>query len=104
VMGGWLDWVILWVFSNLGDSMVLNAKMNHINVTDCKGLKKCYNTIFTSCKPIPDSLQVGECTLGCFADVLTSVTGSSFVLGCCGIWPKGEGKGFIRKTKRREEE
>jgi len=20
-MGGWLDWVILWVFSNLGDSM-----------------------------------------------------------------------------------
>jgi len=28
VMGGWLDWVILWVFSNLGDSMVilLNGK------------------------------------------------------------------------------
>ena len=23
VMGGWLDWVILWVFSNLGDSMIL---------------------------------------------------------------------------------
>ena len=22
-MGGWLDWVILWVFSNLGDSMIL---------------------------------------------------------------------------------
>ena len=22
-MGGWLDWVILWVFSNLGDSMDL---------------------------------------------------------------------------------
>jgi len=22
-MGGWLDWVILWVFSNLGDSMTL---------------------------------------------------------------------------------
>jgi len=21
VMGGWLNWVILWVFSNLGDSM-----------------------------------------------------------------------------------
>jgi len=21
-MGGWLDWVILWVFSNLGDSMI----------------------------------------------------------------------------------
>jgi len=21
VMGGWLDWVILWVFSNLNDSM-----------------------------------------------------------------------------------
>ena len=23
VMGGWLDWVILQVFSNLGDSMIL---------------------------------------------------------------------------------
>ena len=23
VMGGWLGWVILWVFSNLGDSMIL---------------------------------------------------------------------------------
>ena len=23
VMGEWLDWVILWVFSNLGDSMIL---------------------------------------------------------------------------------
>jgi len=23
VMGGWLDWVILWGFSNLGDSMIL---------------------------------------------------------------------------------
>ena len=23
MMGGWLDWVILWVFSNLGDSMIL---------------------------------------------------------------------------------
>ena len=22
VMGGWLDWVILWVFSNLRDSMI----------------------------------------------------------------------------------
>jgi len=22
VVGGWLDWVILWVFSNLGDSMI----------------------------------------------------------------------------------
>jgi len=22
-MGRWLDWVILWVFSNLGDSMIL---------------------------------------------------------------------------------
>ena len=22
-MGGWLDWVSLWVFSNLGDSMIL---------------------------------------------------------------------------------
>ena len=22
-MGGWLDWMILWVFSNLGDSMIL---------------------------------------------------------------------------------
>ena len=22
-MGEWLDWVILWVFSNLGDSMIL---------------------------------------------------------------------------------
>jgi len=22
-MGGWLDWVILWVFSNLGYSMIL---------------------------------------------------------------------------------
>jgi len=24
-MGGWLDWMILWVFSNLGDSMVTLA-------------------------------------------------------------------------------
>ena len=23
VLVGWLDWVILWVFSNLGDSMIL---------------------------------------------------------------------------------
>jgi len=23
VMGGWLDWVILWVFSNLGDRVIL---------------------------------------------------------------------------------
>jgi len=23
VMGGWLDWMILWVFSNVGDSMIL---------------------------------------------------------------------------------
>ena len=22
-MGGWLDWVVLWVFSNLGDSVIL---------------------------------------------------------------------------------
>jgi len=22
-MGGWLDWVILWVFSNRGDSVIL---------------------------------------------------------------------------------
>jgi len=22
-MGGWLDWVILWAFSNLDDSMIL---------------------------------------------------------------------------------
>ena len=22
-MGGWLDWMILWVFSNVGDSMIL---------------------------------------------------------------------------------
>jgi len=22
-MGGWLDWVILWVFSNLGDPVIL---------------------------------------------------------------------------------
>jgi len=25
VMDGWLDWVILWVFSNLGDSMILRC-------------------------------------------------------------------------------
>jgi len=25
-MGGWLDWVILWVFSNLGDSMILSSR------------------------------------------------------------------------------
>jgi len=25
VRGEWLDWVILWVFSNLSDSMILNA-------------------------------------------------------------------------------
>ena len=24
VMGEWLDWVILWVFSNLDDSMILH--------------------------------------------------------------------------------
>ena len=23
MMGGWLDWMILWVFSNVGDSMIL---------------------------------------------------------------------------------
>jgi len=26
-MGGWLDWVILWVFSNLGDSMITGKQM-----------------------------------------------------------------------------
>jgi len=29
VMGGWLDWMILWVFSNLGDSMILLFYINH---------------------------------------------------------------------------
>ena len=24
-MGGWLDWVVLWVFSNLGDSMIIQT-------------------------------------------------------------------------------
>jgi len=28
VMGGWLDWVILWVFSNLGDSVILYSRFS----------------------------------------------------------------------------
>ena len=28
MIGGWLDWMILWVFSNLGDSMILQSASN----------------------------------------------------------------------------
>ena len=29
-MGEWLDWMILWVFSNLGDSMILRWRSYHV--------------------------------------------------------------------------
>ena len=29
VMGGWLDWMILWVFSNLSDSVIVCFYENH---------------------------------------------------------------------------
>jgi len=28
VKGEWLDWMILWVFSNLSDSVILRQKLN----------------------------------------------------------------------------
>ena len=31
-MGGWLDWVILWVFSNLSDSMVLRTQQCQLQI------------------------------------------------------------------------
>jgi len=31
-MGGWLDWVILWVFSNLGGSVILRVKVSSHSV------------------------------------------------------------------------
>ena len=40
-MGGWLDWVILWVFSNLGDSMIQNIvkpRKRKLNLQ----LEKCF--------------------------------------------------------------
>jgi len=33
VMGGWLDWAILWVFSNLGDSVILSDLKSNIKPT-----------------------------------------------------------------------
>jgi len=33
VMGEWLDWVILWVFSNLSDSMILSQIYNVLFIT-----------------------------------------------------------------------
>ena len=29
-MGEWLDWMILWVFSNLGDSVILRWRSYHV--------------------------------------------------------------------------
>ena len=34
MMGGWLDWVILWVFSNLGDSMILYFVQNQSFISE----------------------------------------------------------------------
>ena len=33
MMGGWLDWAILWVFSNLGDSVILSDLKSNIKPT-----------------------------------------------------------------------
>ena len=35
MMGGWLDWVILWVFSNLGDSMIESPSMEILEMYGC---------------------------------------------------------------------
>jgi len=40
-MGEWLDWVILWVFSNLGDSMILIGALDlekYPSNSECNGL------------------------------------------------------------------
>ena len=37
-MSGWLDWVILWVFSNLGDSMILRDLKDHLLPSPCHDL------------------------------------------------------------------
>ena len=34
MMGGWLDWVILWVFSNLGDSVILYFVQNQSIISE----------------------------------------------------------------------
>ena len=41
MMGGWLDWVILWVFSNLGDSTILlkSSEIEALNAA-CLRFKK----------------------------------------------------------------
>ena len=35
MIGGWLDWMILEVFSNLGDSMILNGPCESKIHSDC---------------------------------------------------------------------
>jgi len=46
VMGGWLDWVILWVFSNLGDSMILKTQPTD---SECNQLLKLLGSSVFAC-------------------------------------------------------
>ena len=39
-MGKWLDWMILWVFSNLSDSMILLEYSHVLLVMGMKGFAK----------------------------------------------------------------
>ena len=103
-MGGWLDCVILWVFSNLGDSMILRVRMSgcwkqpgslpsssslayrdkHLNRSYC-----CFRLmliVLTMClrqhRFLWSSCHSCHCTAAgawadsCQAPMLTSVTGS----------------------------
>jgi len=42
--GEWLDWMILWVFSNLSDSMILVILQNFCSHA------KSEQTLFTTCR------------------------------------------------------
>jgi len=44
VMGEWLDWMILWVFSNLCDSMILYLQSSYRNKIACGSDPEDFNT------------------------------------------------------------
>jgi len=60
-MGGWLDWVILWVFSNLGDSMILFY--DSMIPSECRGKPQVPRSEVQDYQPPPPSAtSLGENT------------------------------------------
>ena len=68
---GWLDWVILWVFSNLGDSKILRLSNRKVyfpftkiqptysaNISSTRGEFQCYSTSAFHRMPETKDIQV----------------------------------------------